>query len=65
MKNYQLVSISIVEKLKLQTNMKMLYCDPELYTSIIRKLIQLQHTRPNISYAIRICITFIARPQLL
>lgn len=42
--HFQYVSTLMVEKLKLQINMNMPFCNPKLYQLLIGKLIQLQYT---------------------
>lgn len=52
------------ERQKLHIDINILSCDPKLYISLVGKLIQLQHTRFEISYAIDICSRFMAILQI-
>jgi hypothetical protein len=58
------VSTPMVEKLKLATDMSQPYVDPTYYRSIVRSLIQLEHTRFDIGFAVGIVSRFMARPQV-
>jgi hypothetical protein len=54
----------MVEKLKLQTDMRQPQVDPTNYRSIVDSLIQLGHTRFDIAFSVGIVSRFMAWPQV-
>jgi hypothetical protein len=64
MQEYSPVSTPMVEKLKLQTDMRQPQVDPTNYRSIVDSLIQLGHTRFDIAFSVGIVSRFMAWPQV-
>jgi hypothetical protein len=54
----------MLERLKLLTDMGEEPVDPTHYRCLVGKLIHLMHSRPNISFAVRVVSRFMAKPQV-
>jgi hypothetical protein len=60
----QHVATSMLDKLKLFTNMKGEPVDPTYYRCLVGQLIHLTHTRPNISFTVGVVSRFMTKPQV-